>query len=171
MAELQHLLPPVVLANPPDARADYRHEYAHYAAQLGCDVRNIKLYVAVGRGVKPDPDLPPFDSPPDFLLWWRRRMSRPPSEKVLAFARSVAAPGPSASATPPPPLPPAAGAPPPPAEPKAAPLAFDLTGAGGFEASVRELRATVAAAQRRLRRRDARRSARRGRSLRAASAR
>lgn len=178
MSEIQHLLPPGILATPPSASTSYRHRYDFYATALSCHVRNIKRYVQIGRAISPEPELPPFDDPPAFLGWWQRRMKHAPNERVLAYARSVAtAPaGSSASAasdavrsstsssdsaqSPPPSststVSAPASSPPlsttPPMPPSAPPLGFAFAGVGGFEASVIELRATTAAAQDRLRR-------------------
>lgn len=167
MAEIQHLLPAGLLAHPPAASTSYRHSYDFYATALGCDVRNIKRYVRIGRAVSPEPELPPLDDPPAFLGWWQRRMKHAPNERVLAYARTGAgsssavsdavrssspsaatAAGAALSALPlPAPTPPASAT-----SPSAPPLGFAFAGVGGFEASVIELRATTAAAQDRLRR-------------------
>lgn len=150
MAGLSHLLPPAVLASPPDPVAEYRHTYAHYAPLLGVDVRQIKRYVQKGYEAKPSADFPPFDEPEHFVTWWRLHHRGEPAPGIVAFtatgkkaaAATQSAPGPEpaaaakASAS---------------AEPTAPPLRFDFTGAGGFEESVRELRITTAAAQARLR--------------------
>lgn len=169
MSEIQHLLPPGILANPPAASTSYRHAYDFYATALGCDVRNIKRYVQIGRAISPEPELPPFDDPPAFLGWWQRRMKHAPNERVLAYARSATPPAGSASATSDAarsatstsatadasrsttPVA-ASGATPPAGTPPAPPLGFAFAGVGGFENSVIELRATTAAAQDRLRR-------------------
>lgn len=158
-AELARVLPPAVLADPPMPRAYYAHEYDHYAALLNCGVRNIKRYVALGREAKPEADFPPFDDPPKFLGWWERRMRRRPPADVLTFVRHGHTVGVVAAGSIPPPVTPAASVPSaagrptastPPADPTKAP-GFEDAGAGGFEQSVRALRATVASSQKRLR--------------------
>jgi hypothetical protein len=154
MSVLQHLLPVDILSNPPAPTVEYLHAYAHYASLLKCDVRQIKRYVQIGREAKPQADFPPLDRAGDFPSWWRRHHKGQPSPAILAFAATAK---PAA-----PPVPPAAASVPAAAAPSGAtvpgadltaePIAFDLSGVGGFEASVRELRATAAAAQIRLRR-------------------
>lgn len=169
MSEIQHLLPPGLLANPPIPDPAYQHRYGHYATALDCDVRNIKRYVRIGREAKPEPDLPPFDDPPRFLDWWRKHMKHEPNERVLAYARVSSAGNGAASATPSPtgsasaiPGATAAGGTPPPGAPQSGArsgkeeaerevLGFTFGGVGGFEASVIELRATTKATQTRLR--------------------
>lgn len=166
MAELRGVLPAEVLANPPEPSPEYAHPYSYYAAELSCGERNIKRLVAVGKpSVRGQPaDFPPFDEPGKFLAWWDRRMGKEPGPHVRAFAAMAPEVPPAAEtktaevaagspATAPPAASSADGSPSPPAlPPPAAPLSFEFSGVGGFEESVRELRATVAAAQNRLRR-------------------
>ena len=155
MAELRDVLPAAVLANPPEPSPEYLHSYSHYAAALNCGERNIKRLVATGKPtIRGQPaDFPPFDDRGKFLSWWQRHMGREPGPHVRAFvgaAATVEKPDAQAPPAEPPPVPPKDeekkkdAAPP--------PLAYEDAGAGGFEASVRELRSTVAAAQNRLRR-------------------
>lgn len=157
MAELRGVLPADVLANPPDPQPDYRHPYAYYAKALNCGERNIKRLVAAGRPAQrgAPPDFPPFDDKALFLSWWRRHMGRDPGAHVLAFVGAAAASAAPSDASP---AGPDAAEKKPTADPKGAPptptappMPFEFVGVGGFEGSVRELRSTVAAAQKRLR--------------------
>jgi hypothetical protein len=148
MIDLAHVLPPEVLANPPEAQPGYLKPYAHYAGLLGVTERQVKRLVSTGRHAVGAVDFPPFDEPEKFLAWWVRRMKTEPSPRVRAFAAtgkkdpapSSTAPG---TATP--------GETGKTETPASTAPRFNLAAAGGFAESVRELRMTVAAAQLRLR--------------------
>lgn len=165
MSEIAHILPPGLLAQPPEPRARYLHDYAHYAAALGYDVRNIKRLVSVGKKARL---LPPLDAPAQFPEWWERMRhlghlkQQVPQRLVDAASKALAA----APATPPiVPVedksapsqnsstpPPAAGAPPPPpTAPPTTRIDFASIEAIGLEGAVRELQLQLSAAQIELR--------------------
>jgi hypothetical protein len=76
MAEVSHILPPEVLANPPEP--ELRRTADEYAAELGTSRRTVFRWLELGRKNK---DHCPLGDPALMLGWWSRNMQH----KVPAY--------------------------------------------------------------------------------------
>jgi hypothetical protein len=138
MSEVQHLLPPHLLAHPPKPRPKYLHPPEYYAQETGYDRRNIFRWISHGREIG---DPCPLDEPAQLLAWWSKHMKvRPPDRLAEYVARFTAPAGPAAGAD----APASAGAPTPTATARSMINFADLEGVG-LERSVQELRRTLQA--------------------------
>lgn len=155
LAEIAHVLPSGVLVQQPLPRVTYRHDYLHYAAAIGYDVRNIKRLVGLGKKAR----LPmPLDEPARLDAWWEQmrqlgHLKQQVPARIADHAAKHRAPQPagsihvntapagSASAAP------GAAAPglPPPAAGASPKVNFNELEAVGLEAGVRELTLQLAA--------------------------
>ena len=70
MAEVAHILPPEVLANPPAPELTKAPE--DYAAEIGTSKRTVHRWLELGRKNK---DHCPIDAPDEMVGWWSRNMS------------------------------------------------------------------------------------------------
>lgn len=164
MADVAHVLPPAVLADPPRPRPKYLHEYDYYAAQLGYHVRNIKHWVTLGCREARLP--PPLDDAEALVGWWERmralgHLKQQVPQRILDYAhkaQAAAAAAAAASSHPagklsvPAPAPAAPGATPAPTSaPGTARVKLDELQAVGLAGAVAELSVQLAAAQKLLR--------------------
>lgn len=66
-------------------RSSYLEKLSVYAERYATDERQIKRWIARGRGRAPQ-DLPPLDSPREMLTWWSRNMKWKIPERLLQAA-------------------------------------------------------------------------------------
>jgi hypothetical protein len=148
MAEVAHLLPAAVLADPPPFVVEYRREIPDYAAEIGVSKRTVYRWRDIGIETR---DPVPLDNPGQILAWWARRFDREVPGHLVKWAANHASAGQGDAAAV---SPPASKAPSPAAEDdepgdtqKVQRQAIDLKGLSGMglEASVQLLRQTVEA--------------------------
>lgn len=80
MAELVHVLPASVLANPP--APENSKSIDDYAREIGASRRTIFRWQQIGRDAK---DWCPLDKPSRMLDWWGRNMGKRPPAYLIAW--------------------------------------------------------------------------------------
>lgn len=85
----------------PAKRARYLHPLADYEKIYGRKERALKGWIAIGRDVKPNAELPPLDQPALMKHWWTRHMSQRVPDEIANLAITPAAAPPPAASTPP----------------------------------------------------------------------
>ena len=155
MSEVAHIIPVAHLTAPPAPKPGYAKEYAHYAAELGYNVRNIKRLVSIGKKAR---DLPPFDNMMQLGDWWERMrhlgyLKQQVPQHITDYLARHSQPPPASA--PPPPIgsTPAASTPPPanPAHPPTTKVNFADLQAIGLEGAVQEQMIQLSAARDALR--------------------
>lgn len=145
MAEIGHILPPAVLANPPPP--DLAASVDDYAAAIGTSRRTVFRWLDLGRKAR---DHCPLDDPAAMLGWWSRNMHHKVPDYLSAWvARSGSTPVRTVALAPRNILP-GAGAPAGAPEPRAAqpdrlPIDLKQLGGQGLEHSVLILKQIVEA--------------------------